>query len=197
MTALKSIQFFLASLLCLAVAACQSTPVAPAPVVEEPTAEADVLTIEPYKLGNGDRLRITVFGEPDLSGEFLVDGAGLISMPLIGEISAENLTVRDLQRDIEERFRAGYLNDPKIAAEVINHRPYYIMGEVGRPDEYQFVSGLTVLNAVAAAGGFTYRANKKVVYVRGVNEAAERKVVLSSTTPVRPGDTIRIGERIF
>ena len=196
MTALKSIQFFLASLLCLTVAACQTAPVAPTPV-EDSTADAGVLTIQPYTLGNGDRLRITVFGEPDLSGEFLVDGAGLISMPLIGEISAENLTVRDLQRELETRFRDGYLNDPKISAEVINHRPYYIMGEVGRPGEYPFISGLTVLNAVATAEGFTYRANKKVVYVRGVGDTAERKIVLSSTTPVRPGDTIRIGERIF
>ncbi|MEL6568197.1 MAG: SLBB domain-containing protein, partial [Pseudomonadota bacterium] len=84
-----------------------------------------------------------------------------------------------------------------VSAEVTNYRPFYILGEVNRPDQYQYSSGLTVMNAVAAAGGFTYRANRRDVFIRSAGENTERKVTLTTTTQVRPGDTIRIGERIF
>ncbi len=150
-----------------------------------------------YKLGNGDTVRITVFGEPDLSGEFQVDGTGMISMPLIGEIEATGQSVRQVQRALEEQFRNGYLNNPRISAEVINFRPYYILGEVSRPGEYPYSDGLTILNAIATAEGYTYRANKKVIFVRGAGQKEEREVKLTSTTPVHPGDTLRVGERLF
>ena len=84
-----------------------------------------------------------------------------------------------------------------MSAEVINYRPFYILGEVGRPGEYPFNSGLTVLNAVAAAGGFTYRANKKVVFIKSANGNQEVPFALDTNTVVKPGDTLRIGERIF
>ena len=170
----------------------------PASSSAPPPAQQTAIGLQQYLLGNGDRVRITVFGEPDLSGEFEVDGFGQVSVPLIGEVSAVNKTIRDLQRDLEARYRGGgYLLDPKISAEVVNYRPYYIMGEVNLPGEYPYISGLTVLNAVATAQGFTYRANKKVVFVRGANDTQEREVRLSSTLQVQPGDTVRIGERLF
>lgn len=150
-----------------------------------------------YKLGNGDTLRVTVFGEPNLSGEFQVDGTGMISMPLIGEISATGKSVRQVQRAMEKLFRDGYLNNPRISAEIINFRPYYILGEVSRPGEYPYSDGLTILNAIATAEGYTYRANKKVIFVRGAGEKEEREVRLTSTSAVNPGDTLRVGERLF
>lgn len=148
-------------------------------------------------LGNGDKLRITVFGEPELSGEYVVDGAGMISMPLIGEVETLGLTIREVQRKLEGLYQRGYLNNPKISAEVINFRPYYIMGEITKPGEYPFTSGLTVLNAIATAEGYTYRANKRVVFVRSSNATREREVRVTSSLMVQPGDTIRIGERLF
>lgn len=150
-----------------------------------------------YKLGNGDTLRVTVFGEPELSGEFQVDGTGMISVPLIGEIEAAGRSIRQVQRAMEDRFRQGYLNNPRISAEVINFRPYYILGEVNRPGEYPYSDGLTVLNAIATAEGYTYRANKQKIFVRGAGEMQESEVKLTSTTKVNPGDTLRIGERLF
>ncbi|MFC7290043.1 polysaccharide biosynthesis/export family protein [Hirschia litorea] len=150
-----------------------------------------------YKLGNGDTLRVTVFGEPDLSGEFQVDGTGMISVPLIGEVEAAGNSVRQVQRAMEDRFRQGYLNNPRISAEVINFRPYYILGEVNRPGEYPYSDGLTVLNAIATAEGYTYRANKQKIFVRASGGMEEREVKLTSTTPVNPGDTLRVGERLF
>ncbi len=150
-----------------------------------------------YTLGNGDRLRITVFDHADLSGEFEVDGTGSISMPLIGQVNAVGLTTPQLESRITGELANGLLIDPKVSAEVINYRPFYVMGEVTNSGEYQYTNGLTVMNAVAAAGGFTYRANKKFVWIRSVDSEQEVKTRLTSTTPIRPGDTLRIGEIIF
>ena len=202
MTFTRRIRSSFFSVLFLSVAACQSaptsvnTPIEPIGASEVAAADA-ANAIAPYTLGNGDKIRITVFGEPDLSGEYVIDGAGQISMPLIGEIQTHGMTIRQLQRHLEEEYRKGYLNSPKISAEVINYRPYYIMGEVNNPGEYPYTAGLTINNAVATAGGFTYRANKKTVFVRGAKEQAERDVALTPTTQVNAGDTIRIGERLF
>lgn len=177
----------------LMLAACQSGGVTAG------SAESAAAMQEPveYRLGNGDELRVTVFGEPDLSGVFEVDGTGAISMPLIGTVPVSGLTLPEFQAEIERRLGAGYLNEPRVSAEVTNFRPFYILGEVNRPDEYPYTSGLTVMNAVAAAGGFTYRANRRVVFIRSEGESVEREVPLTTTTLVQPGDTIRIGERIF
>ena len=189
---------FLASicalLAALVIAGCQGNAV---PTGSDPVVVPGTYEIAEYQLGNGDQLRVTVFGEPALSGDFLVDGAGAISMPLIGSVEVEGMTIPEFQDAIETRLRNGYLNEPRVSAEVTNYRPFYILGEVNRPNEYPFSSGLTVLNAVAAAGGFTYRANRRVVFIRSADSAEERSVELTTTTPVQPGDTIRVGERIF
>lgn len=150
-----------------------------------------------YALGNGDELRVVVFNEPELSGAFTVDGTGSISMPLIGTVNVVGMTVPQFQRTVEARLADGYLISPRVSAEVTSSRPYYILGEVNRPDQYTYSPGLTAMNAIAAAGGFTYRANRREVFIRSEGDTAERTVDLTATTPVRPGDTIRVGERIF
>lgn len=150
-----------------------------------------------YRLGAADQLRITVFGEPELSGEYVLDGTGTVSLPLIGEVTALDLTVREFQRLAESRFADGYLRDPRINAEVMNYRPFYILGEVRQPGEYPYSNGLTVMNAVATAGGFTYRANETYIHIRGADDQQESRVKLDPTTKVLPGDTIRIDERFF
>jgi polysaccharide export outer membrane protein len=151
-----------------------------------------------YRLGAGDKVRISVFGEDSLSGEFLVPGgAGTIAFPLIGDVKAAGLTVSELQVEIEGKLRPDYLKNPQVSIEVLNYRPFYIMGEVTRPGEYPYTNGLTVLNAVATANGFTYRANTHRVYIRRANATNEVEEKLDQTTPVQPGDTIRIGERFF
>ncbi len=184
----------IALLAVLLLGACQSAPM-PAGDVSPVTGPA--ASAQEYRLGTGDSLRVTVFGEEALSGDFDVDGSGNISMPLIDSVKVEGLTIPEFEAELERKLRAGYLNEPRVSAEVTNYRPYYILGEVERPDEYTYSSGLTIMNAVAAAGGFTYRANRKFVFVRSAGSESERRVELRSTTPVNPGDTIRIGERIF
>ncbi|MFO6448758.1 polysaccharide biosynthesis/export family protein [Erythrobacter sp. NE805] len=156
-------------------------------------------TAAPYTLGPGDKLRITVFGEETLTGEYGVTGAGDVSFPLVGNIPVAGRTVEDLQTELTAKLGAGYLEDPRVSAEIINYRPYYILGEVTRPGQYDFAVGLTIEQAVAAAGGFTYRANAKRVFLKRATETRERLIDLRETPsfPVRPGDTIRVGERFF
>ncbi len=150
-----------------------------------------------YELGAGDQLRLIVFGEEDLSGEFLVDGSGYVSLPLIGEVQAENHTVREFQQAVEEELRGGFLNEPRVSAEVLNFRPFYIMGEVETPGEYPYTDGLTVLKAVATAEGFTFRANTRRVFIKRAGEEGEIEAPLTTETQVFPGDTVRIVERFF
>ncbi|MFN4282159.1 MAG: polysaccharide biosynthesis/export family protein [Alphaproteobacteria bacterium] len=146
-----------------------------------------------YILGPGDRVRVIVFNETDLSGDFDVDGRGQISVPLIGEIQAGGGTVRQVERTIEEKLREGFLRDPKVSAQVIGYRPFFILGEVRAPGSYPYVNGMTIVSAVAIAGGYTPRANRReVVIIR-----AGREVKATEETVVLPGDTVRINERFF
>ena len=150
-----------------------------------------------YRLGAGDKLRVQVFGEDSLGGEFSVSGSGSVALPLIGVVQAQGLTAPELQARIVLALKGGYLKDPRVGVEVLTYRPFYILGEVGKPGEYPYSNGLTVLNAVARAEGFTYRANTRRVMIKHLGELGEHEQVMTTDTPVEPGDTIRIKERFF
>ena len=184
------------------VAACASSAPVALPTVAQGSDPALEAGPEPslapaYRLGSGDQVRIIVFGEEDLSGEFFVDGAGAVSLPLIGEVPAAGKTLQEFRAELEARLSDGYLTDPRVSAEVLNYRPFYILGEVEESGEYPYTDGLTVMNAVARAGGFTYRANTRVVYIQRADTDREIEVPLTATLRVMPGDTIRIAERFF
>lgn len=149
-----------------------------------------------YRLGAGDKLRVGVFGEPDLSGEFDVPGNGNVSLPLIGQVKATGLTLSEFEGEIREKLQEGYLTNPKVTVEVLNYRPFYIIGEVGKPGEYPYTDGMTVLNAVAVAGGFTYRANDSQVYITR-NGGEEVAYQVGRSIRVLPGDIVRVPERFF
>ncbi len=168
------------------------------PVIADPEPAAQPPTADPgYRLAAGDKVRITVYGHEDLSGEFEVDGGGRLSLPLIRDVNAAGLTVRELQEAIIAKLKPDYLREPKVSAEVLSYRPFYIIGEVRSPGSYPYVNGMTVINAVAVAGGFTNRANKKKVrVVRGVGQV-QQKVDLPLDATVMPGDVIEIRQRIF
>lgn len=159
-----------------------------------PLGNAEAAT---YTLGPGDRLSIITFDEPQLTGNFYVGANGTVSLPWIGDVPAQGHTEGELRADIEARLKDGYILNPKVSLQVLTFRPFYILGEVNRPGEYPYVSGLTVMSAVATAQGFTYRANKKRVTIKRVGEPSELTLRLSPTTEVRAGDTIRISERYF
>ncbi len=170
--------------------ASDSAP-APAAASLNPKASYD------YVLGPGDKLRIQVFGEELLSGEFNVAGNGQISFPLIGQLQAAGITVRHLQTELRAALADGYLKDPRVSAEVLTFRPYYILGEVAKPGEYPYTDGISVLNAIATAGGFSYRANHRVIFIKRPNELAEHRERLTPDLLLAPGDTVRIVERYF
>lgn len=194
---LRSFLGLLISLVFASMALAQPAPATTNDAVSAP-APAGVAGKPDYHLGAGDKVRIIVFGEESLTGEFLVPGgAGTIAFPLIGDVQATGLTVNELQTEISDKLRGGYLKDPRVSIEVLNYRPYYILGEVMKPGQYSYTNGLTVLNAVATANGFTYRANTHKVYIKRSNSTHEVAYDLKTTTMVEPGDTIRVAERFF
>jgi polysaccharide export outer membrane protein len=151
----------------------------------------------PYLLASGDRVRVIVFGQDSLSNSFSVDGAGNISMPLIGLVKAYGLTTADLGRAIEARLRAGYLRDPRVSVEVEAFRPFFVLGEVTTAGQYPFINGMTVQNAIAIAGGFTPRGAQDAVDITRIVEGQPATASVPLTFPLRPGDTITVRERFF
>ena len=150
-----------------------------------------------YVLGTGDRVRLTVFGEPDLSGEFEVDATGKVSLPLIGDLKVGGLQMREAEKSVADRLAQGYLANPRVNIEVMNYRPFYIIGEVNQPGSYPYVNGMSVLTAVAVAGGYTYRARDDRVILTRANDPQRRKYRAAPDTPVLPGDLIEVPERLF
>jgi len=152
---------------------------------------------ENYRLDSGDKIRVTVFNEETLSGEFSVGSEGSVSLPLIGTVLAKNKTPDELAGEVQSRLADGYLREPKVSIEVSSYRPFFILGEVKSPGQYPYASGMTVLNAIATAQGFTPRADKKVAFIRRAGSTSEITMKLTPDLRVFPGDTIRLGERYF
>jgi len=152
---------------------------------------------ERYVLGPNDRIRLKVYGEPDITGEYEIDSGGQVSIPLAGHIAAAGSTTRQLERSIASALAKGIVRDPRVNVEIAQYRPYYILGEVKKSGEYPYRLGLTVMDAVASAGGFTYRANENKVYLRRSGAGAEETYALDAPVPVFPGDNIRVPERYF
>jgi polysaccharide export outer membrane protein len=150
-----------------------------------------------YVLGPNDRVRLKVYGEPDIAGEYEIDSGGQVSVPLAGHIRAAGLTTKQLERAIASALSKGIVRDPRVNVEIALYRPYYILGEVKKSGEYPYRLGLTVMDAVASAGGFTYRANEHKVFLRRSGAGAEEVYPLDSPILVFPGDNIRIPERYF
>lgn len=162
-----------------------------------PTAAPTPIVDDDYVLGPGDKVRLGVFGEPSLSGEFVVSTSGAVSLPLVGEVRAASLPLGQFRDSVRQALMNGYLRDPRVSVEILSYRPFYILGEVARPGEYPYTSGLNAMNAIATAGGFTYRAQTKYAFIRGAKDAKEQKVELTPELKIRPGDTVRVAERFF
>jgi protein involved in polysaccharide export with SLBB domain len=180
------------TMLILSLSAC--APVGPT----MPASDLQAARTAEYTLGPGDKLHISVFGELQLTGDYAVTSAGNVSLPLVGDVGATGKTVGELQAAVEAKLANGYVTDPHVGVQIIEYRPFFILGEVNKPGAYPFTVGLTLEQAVATAGGYTVRANKHVVFVKRSGAAQELSVdTRAQTVSIKPGDTIRIGERYF
>ena len=149
-----------------------------------------------YQLGAGDKIRVSVFGDQSLSGERQIDGSGVFNFPLIGEIKAAGQTPDQLQGTLEKRLRE-YMKEPNVVVEILTYRPFYIVGEVRRPGSYPFVDRMTVINAVAIAGGFTYRAREQSFVIQRGGKEQQNSLEAGQATRIQPGDVVVVRERYF
>ncbi|MCB1528857.1 MAG: polysaccharide export protein [Hyphomicrobiaceae bacterium] len=149
-----------------------------------------------YRLGMGDKLKITVFGEENLSGEFEVNAFGRVSVPLIGEVPAAGRPIVEFRNDVSARLANGYLRNPRVNVDVLNYRPIYVQGEVKSGGEFAYKSGLRLRDAIALAGGYTYRADQSYVDILREGKG-ELRASTSSRLTLLPGDNIRVPERFF
>jgi polysaccharide export outer membrane protein len=152
-----------------------------------------------YKLVPGDKIKISIFNQPDLSGEFQLDAEGRIFLPLIGRVGASGLTAAELEKVLVGRFQPDYLVNPRIFIQVGmgNLKPYYLVGEVSGRGAFPYVAGMTYLTAIVNSGGYTYRAKQDYVYVVRADDPEQKEIKLSVTEKVQPGDIIRVAERLF
>jgi polysaccharide export outer membrane protein len=185
--------------------AAQAMPAPVPPIVTAPpdAAMAAMPTAEPvieepgYTLDSGDKLRVVVFGQEGLSNSYSVDAAGFITMPLIGAVPARERTTAGLSRAIAEKLRNGYIREPHVAVEIEAYRPFFILGEVTAPGQYPYVANMSVETAIAIAGGFTPRAEKKTVEVSRSTDGQLYRGKVPLAFQIRPGDTVLVRERWF
>lgn len=184
----------LAAAVCLLLAACGGGA---------PSATPDDLdrlrtaAAAPPRLQPGEKIRVTVFGENSLSGEYQIDPSGFISLPLAGTVKAAGLTQNDLAHELEASLRSGYLKDPKVTVSISEFRPFFILGEVEKPGSYPYSSGLNVMSAIATAGGTTYRASQATVMIQHPGEGEMHTYDASKSIPILPGDIIQVPRRYF
>ncbi len=165
--------------------------------MEQPVMQEGSSGSQEYVLGTGDRIKLTVYGEADLSGEYEVGSTGIVALPLIGDVRARGQPLRVFEQAVRKKLAEGYLHDPRVSAQVVNYRPFFILGEVSKPGSYPYVNGMTVINAVALAGGYTYRADKSGATISHANDPEKKDSPALEEAVVAPGDIIRVPERFF
>ena len=151
----------------------------------------------PATLQPGDKIRVDVFGEDKLGGEYQLDQAGQVSVPLAGTVKAQGMTQAQLEQALAKKLRTDYLRNPKVTVTIATLAPFYIIGEVQKPGQFDYRSGLNVLTALAVAGGPTYRASRNTVEIQRRGETKMREYPVSASVPVLPGDVIKVPERYF
>jgi polysaccharide biosynthesis/export protein len=182
------------ALLASVLAACDG----PRGLAGEPPARAAMAQADSYLLSPGDKLKVTVFNEPDLTGEFQISHSGDIAFPLIGIVAAAGMSVGEFQNQLLRRLRNGYVRNARVSVEIASYRPFNVFGEVRNAGQFAFRPGLTVQDAIAIAGGFTYRANTRTAYIRRGTANTEMTVQLDGPrVSILPGDDVRVPERYF
>jgi protein involved in polysaccharide export with SLBB domain len=190
--------FFCSVLIAVAlqVSGCANTGDTGAATPEDLQAVKTAATAVPRFQG-GEKIRITVYEEPSLSGEYDIDPNGVVSLPLAGTVRAVGLTQPEFEQELAKKFRSEYLKNPKVTVTILQYRPIYMVGEISKPGEMPYRPGLNVLTAMASAGGGTYRANRNYVLIQHDGETDMKQYPQTAATMVLPGDLIKIPERYF
>jgi len=150
-----------------------------------------------YTLGPGDKIHLTVFGEPDLTSDYTLDGNGNIRLPLGGIVRAAGNTAQSLEAAIYYALVPNYLRNPRLTVDILAYRPVYVVGQVQKPGQFAYVNDMTMMNAIGMAGGFTNQARESSVYVRHEGSPVEEEVPTNVPMLIRPGDTVRVDTTLF
>ena len=180
-------------LLLAALAAACGSGAPPAPALRFDAGAAQFA----YRLRPGDVLALEVYGVPELSGELQVGSDGRVPLPLAGDVALDGLTPEQAEARIVDALQPDYLRAPQVRVELLSHRPFYILGEVRRPGAYPYSPGMTVIEAVALAGGYTYRAREEPVTILRRRGPRSAELEGDATTRLLPGDAVRVGARYF
>ena len=167
------------------------------PVSEAEQQAVIAAATAPPRLQPGEKIRVTVYGETSLSGEYQIDPSGFVSLPLAGTVKAAGLTQIELEQELSKQFGSGYLKSPKVTVGIVEFRPFYILGEVEKPGAYPYTGGLNALSAIAIAGGATYRASRERILIQHPSDSGLREYTLTSSIPILPGDIIQVPRRYF
>ena len=198
-------QIFSSAALTLAVlllSACASTysepPEAEAPVTPDaPNTSASIASENEYRLGEGDRIGIQVFDEPDLTLQATVSSRGGINYSYLGDLRVAGKTPGELEKHITDLLRDGFLVNPSVNVSIVQFRPFFIGGEVRSPGSYPYQPGLTLDKAIALAGGLTDRASSRQMYLVKAGQSSNSSRKISLGAAIAPGDTITIKEGFF
>ena len=182
----------------LGLAACETQPPMTTKTLQQPSQVTQTIRMGEYRVAPGDRLRVVVLSDTELSGDYEVDSTGLISPRMANRVAVVGMTTVEIETMLKDRYRTdGLLRNPKLTVDLIARRPFYIVGEVTRPGSFPYVNGISVIQAVAIAGGYTRRASKTRITVRRFNSPAGEEETVTEDSPIGPGDVIHVPERWF
>ena len=150
-----------------------------------------------YRIGAGDRVSAVVMGEPELSREYLVDGGGMIMMPLIGKMMIAGRTPDEAALSIRQKLQSAYLRNPQVSMQVVSLRPFFILGEVNQAGSFSYQPGMNVQNAIEIGGGYSARADPGAVLVTRKSASGTETFKAAVTAQLFPGDIVYVRERWF
>ncbi|MDI1284431.1 MAG: polysaccharide export protein [Reyranella sp.] len=179
-------------------AACESQPPMTTKTLQQPSQVTQTIRMGEYRVAPGDKLRVVVLSDTELSGDYEVDSTGVISPRMATRVSVVGMTTVEIEAMLRDRYRAdGLLRNPKLTVDLVARRPFYIVGEITRPGAFPYVNGINLIQAVAIAGGYTRRASKTRITVRRFNSTAGEEETVTEDSPIGPGDVIHVPERWF
>ncbi len=182
----------------LGLAACETQPPLTTKTLQQPSQVTQTIRMGEYRVAPGDKIRVVVLSDTELSGDYEVDSTGLISPRMAGRVSVVGMTTAEIEAMLRDRYRTdGFLRNPKLSVDLVARRPFYILGEITKAGAFPYVNGINVIQAVAIAGGYTRRASKTRITVRRFNSPAGEEETVTEDSPIGPGDVIYVPERWF